>query len=406
MFGKAQKKAIVDDEKIQHLLTRNVEDVFIKESLEKKLKSGKILRVKLGFDPTGPKIHIGRAIILRKLKEFQDLGHIIVFLVGDFTAKIGDPSDKLEKRPMLTDAKIKENLKSYKEQIGKIIDLSKAEFHFNSKWLSKLNFTEIAELAESFSVSQMSNRRNFKERLDKGEEVSLREFLYPLMQGYDSVQLKADVEIGGIDQLFNLKAGRIIQKHFGMVEQDIMTGVMLEGTDGRKMSTSWGNVINILDEPNDMFGKVMAMSDDLIVKYFNCTTDLSLEEVKKIESEIISGVLHPKDAKMKLAGEIVKMFWDEKSAERAKNNFEAVFSGGVAPENIEEVFVNGGSKLVDILLDKKLISSKGEMQRLVGEGAIKNLDGDTKIDNRDFTIQKTMTLKIGKKRFIKVVVKG
>lgn len=406
MFGKVQKKAIVNDEKIQHLLTRNVEDVFIKESLEKKLRSGKILRVKLGFDPTGPKIHIGRAIILRKLKEFQDLGHTIVFLVGDFTAKIGDPSDKLEKRPMLTDSKIRENLKNYKKQIGKIIDLSKAEFHFNSKWLSKLNFTEIAELAESFSVSQMSNRRNFKERLDKGEEVSLREFLYPLMQGYDSVQLKADVEIGGFDQLFNLKAGRIIQKHFGMTEQDIMTGVMLEGTDGRKMSTSWGNVINVVDEPNDMFGKIMAMSDDLIVKYFSCATDLSIEEVKKIESEIVSGVLHPKDAKIMLAQEIVKMFWDEESAVKAKNNFEAVFSGGAAPENIEEVFVNGGSKLVDVLLAQKLISSKGEMQRLVGEGAIKNLDGDIKIDNRDFVVEKTMTLKIGKKRFIKVVAKG
>jgi tyrosyl-tRNA synthetase len=405
MFG-VNKKAIVDEKKIENLLSKNVEEIFIKESLEKKLKSGKVLRVKLGFDPTGPKIHIGRAIVLRKLKEFQDLGHQIVFLVGDFTAKIGDPSDKLEKRPMLTDIKIKENLKQYKQQVGKIIDLKKAEFHYNSKWLSKLTFKEIVELAESFSVSQMSNRRNFKERLERGEEVSLREFMYPLMQGYDSVALNADVEIGGFDQLFNLKAGRIVQKHFGKPEQDILTINMLEGTDGRKMSTSWGNVINILDEPNNMFGKVMAMSDDLIVKYFECATDLPKEEVRKIENEIVVGALHPKDAKMRLAGEIVKMFWGKESAVSAKNNFELVFSGGAAPENIEEVFVNGGSKLVDILLDKKLINSKGEMQRLVGEGAIKNLDGDTKINNRDFSVQKTMTLKIGKKRFIKVVVKG
>jgi tyrosyl-tRNA synthetase len=406
MFGKSNKKAIVDDKKIENLLSKNVEEIFIKESLEKKLRSGKVLRVKLGFDPTGPRIHIGRAIVLRKLKEFQDLGHSIIFLVGDFTAKIGDPSDKLEKRPMLTDVNIAENLKNYKKQVGKILDLKKVEFHYNSKWLSKLTFKEIVELAESFSVSQMSNRRNFKERLDRGEEVSLREFMYPLMQGYDSVALNADVEIGGFDQLFNLKAGRIVQKHFGKPEQDILTINMLEGTDGRKMSTSWGNVINILDEPNDMFGKVMSMSDDLIVKYFNCATDLSKEEVKKIEREIVSGVLHPKEAKMKLAGEIVRMFWDEKSAVSAKNNFESVFSGGAVPENIEEVFINSGSKLVDVLLDKKFISSKSEMQRLVGEGAIKNLESDTKIDNRDFVIEKTITFKIGKKRFIKTVVKS
>lgn len=405
MFGKSNKKAIVDDKKIENLLSKNVEEIFIKESLEKKLRSGKVLRVKLGFDPTGPRIHIGRAIVLRKLKEFQDLGHSIIFLVGDFTAKIGDPSDKLEKRPMLTDVNIAENLKNYKKQVGKILDLKKVEFHYNSKWLSKLTFKEIVELAESFSVSQMSNRRNFKERLDRGEEVSLREFMYPLMQGYDSVALNADVEIGGFDQLFNLKAGRIVQKHFGKPEQDILTINMLEGTDGRKMSTSWGNVINILDEPNDMFGKVMSMSDDLIVKYFNCATDLSKEEVKKIERETVSGVLHPKEAKMRLAGEIVRMFWDEKSAVSAKNNFESVFSGGAAPENIEEVFVGVDSKLVDVLLDKKLITSRSEMQRLVGEGAIKNLEGDVKIDNRDFVIKETITLKIGKKRFIKIIIK-
>src|SRR3989338_5918048 len=217
-----------NDEKIKELLTRGVEDVFVRQSLSDKLQSGKKLRVKLGFDPTGSKIHIGRAIILRKLKAFQDLGHNIIFIVGDFTAIVGDPSDKLEKRPMLTTEAIKENLKTYKKQVGRIIDIDKAEFLFNGKWLSKLGFGEIARLAESFSVSQMANRRNFKDRLDKGEEVSLREFMYPLMQGYDSVMVKADVEIGGFDQLFNLKAGRIIQKHFGQPEQDILTTQMLE----------------------------------------------------------------------------------------------------------------------------------------------------------------------------------
>jgi tyrosyl-tRNA synthetase len=405
MFGLRNEKVNIDEAKIQKLLSKNVEEIFIKESLEKRLRSGKVLRIKLGFDPTGPNIHIGRSLTLRKLKEFQDLGHKIIFIVGDFTAKIGDPSDKLEKRPMLDDAKIKENLKFYKQQVGKILDLKKVEFHYNSKWLSKLNFNEIVSLAESFSVSQMSSRRNFKERLDRGEEVSLREFLYPLMQGYDSVMVDADVEIGGFDQLFNLKAGRIIQKHFGKKEQDIMTLTMLEGTDGRKMSTSWGNVINITDEPNDMFGKVMSMSDDLITKYFKCATDVSNEEVLQIDSGLVSGKLHPKDAKMKLGIEIVKMFYGEEKAIAAKNNFESVFSGGAIPENIEEATVGNNTKLVDVLIDKKLISSKSEMQRLVLEGAIKNTEEDKKIDNREFVLTKTVVLKIGKKRFIKIIVK-
>jgi tyrosyl-tRNA synthetase len=405
MFGLRKEKVNIDGLKIENLLSKNVEEIFVKESLEKRLRSGKVLRIKLGFDPTGPNIHIGRALTLRKLKEFQDLGHKIIFIVGDFTAKIGDPSDKLEKRPMLDDAKIKENLKLYKQQVGKILDLKKVEFHYNSKWLSKLNFNEIISLAESFSVSQMSNRRNFKERLDRGEEVSLREFLYPLMQGYDSVMVNADVEIGGFDQLFNLKAGRIIQKHFGKKEQDIMTLTMLEGTDGRKMSTSWGNVINIIDEPNNMFGKIMSMSDDLIIKYFKCATDVSAEEIYQIDKDLVSGKLHPRDAKIKLGLEIVKMFHGEEKAIAAKNNFESVFSGGAAPENIEEVVVESGKKLVDVLIDKKIISSKSEMQRLVNEGAIKNLGGNLKIENRDFALLETAVFKIGKKRFIKIIVK-
>ena len=194
------------------ILERGVEDVFVKESLISKLKSGEVLRIKLGFDPTGSKIHIGRAILLRKLRAFQELGHKVVFIVGDFTARIGDPSDKLEKRPMLTEKDIVRNLKNYKSQVGKIVDVSKAEFVFNSSWLSKLTLSDISELAESFSVQQMSARRNFKDRLEKGEEISLREFLYPLMQGYDSVMVKSDIEIGGFDQLFNVKAGRTIQK--------------------------------------------------------------------------------------------------------------------------------------------------------------------------------------------------
>jgi tyrosyl-tRNA synthetase len=260
-------------EKIEEILSRGVEDCFVKEDLKKDLLSGRQLRIKFGIDPTGPKIHIGRAIPLRKLRQFQLLGHQIVLIIGDFTAQIGDPSDKLSKRPMLTRELIEENMRDYKAQIGKIIDIDKVEFVYNSDWLRPLGFQEICELAESFTVQQMVARRNFAERIENGEEVSLRELMYPLMQGYDSVAINADVEIGGFDQLFTLKAGRYIQKHYGKKEQNVLTIQMLEGTDGRKMSTSWGNIITVVDEPNDMYGKIMSLKDELIIKYFTLTTD-------------------------------------------------------------------------------------------------------------------------------------
>ena len=239
-------------EKIEEILNRGTEDIIDKKHLKEALLSKKKLNIKFGIDPTGPKIHLGRAVVLRKLKKFQELGHKVILIIGDFTAQIGDPSDKLGKRPMLDAATIKKNLKDYKKSLGKIIDLRRTTFKYNSKWLSKLNLKELALLAESFSVQQMLARRNFKDRYESQGEISLREFLYPIMQGYDSVKIKSDVEIGGFDQLFNLKAGRIIQRHYGQPEQDVLTCQMLEGTDGRKMSTSWGNVINITDEPNDM----------------------------------------------------------------------------------------------------------------------------------------------------------
>jgi len=395
-------KVITDEKKIDEVLSRGVEDIFIKEDLKKKLLSGKQLRVKLGFDPTGSKIHIGRAIVLRKLKAFQDLGHTIVFIVGDFTAQIGDPSDKLEKRPMLTKETIKNNLETYKEQVGKIINLSKAEFYYNSKWLSKLGFQEISELAESFSIQQMSARRNFKDRFEKGEEISLREFLYPLMQGYDSVKVKADVEIGGFDQLFNLKAGKIIQKHYGLPEQDILTTVMLEGTDGRKMSTSWNNVITIIDEPNDMFGKVMALKDDLIIKYFKFCTDLSLSEILEMDNKLKLETVNPRDIKMKLAYEIVRIYHGEGKAKKAEENFVSTFQKREIPEEIEEI--KGSGSLGVVLVLKKIVASMSEWRRLVDEGAVKKLSekGEDKIT--DFKIFATPGVyKIGKRRFIKII---
>jgi tyrosyl-tRNA synthetase len=391
------------EERIKKLLTRGVEDVFVKESLEKKLRSGQTLRIKLGFDPTGAKIHIGRAIILRKLREFQDLGHTIVFLVGDFTAQVGDPSDKLEKRPMLGKEQIQENLKDYKNQVGKIINLDKAEFHYNSEWLGKLGFQEIAELAESFSVQQMIARRNFKDRIETGNEISVREFLYPLMQGYDSVALKADVEIGGFDQLFNVKAGRVVQKHYGMPEQDVLTTMMLEGTDGRKMSTSWGNVINIVDAPNDMFGKIMSLKDELIAKYFLLCTDLSEEDIAAIEEEMKQGA-NPKDYKMRLASEIVTIYHGADAADEAQQNFENTFKKGGVPEDAPVINVKNGSSLGETLVIEKIVESKSEFSRLIKEGAISIVETEEKITDREYILTDDVNLRIGKKRFVKVKI--
>lgn len=389
-----------NEDKINNILENGTEDIFVKESLVKKLKSGKKLRIKLGVDPTSPNVHLGRAIPIRKLRDFQKLGHKVIFIAGDFTAQVGDPSDKLEKRPMLDEAKIKENLKSYKKQVGKIIDLKKADFVYNSKWLSKLSFKEVARLAESFSVSQMSNRRNFKTRLENGDDVSLREFLYPLMQGYDSVVVKADIELGGFDQLFNVKAGRAVQKHFGQEEQDVLTTEMLEGTDGRKMSSSWGNVISLNDEAGDMYGKIMAIQDELISKYFRLCTDLSnteLEEMKQVSES------DPKKAKMKLAREIVTLYHSVVDAENAEKNWEETFSKKGIPENVDSISVEVDKILIDILVENNIVDSKTEARRLFESGAIKDAETQNKLSDINFIPRNNQVIKVGKKRFVKII---
>lgn len=394
-------KIITDEKKIDELLVRGVEDIIVKEELKAALMSGRQLRIKLGVDPTGGKIHIGRAVPLRKLREFQRLGHQVVFIVGDFTAQVGDASDKTEKRPMLTRAQIDENLKDYKSQISKILDISKTEFVYNNDWLSKLTFGELTTLAECFSVQQMLARRNFKDRYEAGKEISLREFLYPIMQGYDSVAVKADVEIGGNDQLFNLKAGRVIQEYYGMPKQSIMTFEMLDGTDGRKMSTSWGNIITIVDEPFDMFGKIMAVHDDLIIKYFMLTTDLSLEEIQNMEIELKNGA-NPKDIKMRLATELVTMYHTEKDAALAKNSWIETFSNKGIPEVIEEIVGGEDKEIVELLLEKEIVASKAEWRRLVEGNAVTDAEGNLITDTKEKV--RNVTLKIGKKRFAKIVV--
>lgn len=393
-----------NNEKIENLLSRNVEEVFDEKHLRAALLSGKKLRVKLGIDPTGQNIHIGRAVVLWKLKEFQDLGHKIVLIIGDFTAQIGDPSDKLEKRPFLSKEQVKANLKNYLSQIGKIIDIKKAEIHYNSEWLKKMTFREVSELAESFTFQQMLERRNFKDRLENHQEISLREGMYPLMQGYDSVAVKADVELGGTDQLFNLLAGRKIQEKYGQKPQDVMTNKMLIGLDGRKMSTSWGNVININDAPEEQFGKVMSVRDNLIASYFEFATDTPKEDIIAFEEEIEAG-MNPKVVKEKLAFEIVKRYHGEKAAKAAAQHFENIFSKRQLPDEIAELKVSAKSILpVDLVMATKVIASKSEARRLILQGGF-DIDGMA-YNNPAMAIKLKggETIRIGKKRFFRVVI--
>src|SRR3989344_4043806 len=366
----------------EELLTRGVSEVIDRHSLEKKLSSGKKLRVKLGIDPTSPNIHIGRAIPLWKLKAFQELGHTAVFIVGDATGVVGDTSDKDSERPMLTQEQVKVNMETYFDKAFKILDPEKTETHYNSEWLSKLGLIELVKMANIFGLHEFESREVIAKRMKAGQRVSFHELLYPLMQGYDSVAVKADVELGGTDQRFNLLTARRIQPLYGQEPQDIIMTKLLEGTDGRKMSSSWGNVINLTDEAKEMFGKVMSIKDELVSKYFELATNISTDEVE----EIIKS--HPKEAKMRLAFEITKIYHGEKSAKDAEESFEETFSKGGIPKDIETVQVSKDTPLVETLLKQGLISSKTEFNRLNKEGAIKEIENGV--------------YRIGKHRFLRI----
>ena len=389
--------------KIKEILFKGVEEIIEKESLLKKLKSGKKLRIKHGIDPTGPKIHLGRASVLWKLRAFQNLGHQIVLIIGDFTAQIGDASDKTAMRRPLSDKEIKENMEDYIGQINKILNVKKDELHYNSKWLNKLTMHDLLSLAMKFTAQQMIQRRNFKERWDEGKPIGVHELLYPLFQGYDSVMVKADIEIGGTDQLFNLKVGREIQKMFNQSPQDIITFKMLLGLDGEKMSTTRGNVINITDKPNDIYGKIMSMKDGLIGDYFELTTPLPLEEIEKIKKELKNKEVNPRDLKAKLARTIVNLYYNEKTAEEAEREFNRIFKEKKLPS---EILVFKTKKkiypLLDLLFDSKLVSSKSEAKRVVLQGGVKINEKVEKDWRKKVEIKKGMVIQIGKRKFLKI----
>lgn len=386
--------------KIKELLTRGVAEVISQEDLEKKLKSGTPLRIKLGIDPTSPNIHLGRSIPLLKLRDFQKLGHKIVFIIGDFTGLIGDTSDKDSERPMLTEETVKENLKTYIDQASKIINTAEAEIHYNSKWLGKLGYMEIGRQADVFSINDFISRENIAKRLSEGKRVSLREVMYPLMQGYDSVEIKADVEIGGTDQRFNILAGRDLQRMYGQEPQNIVMNPLIEGLDGRKMSSSYGNTINLFDTPNDMFGKIMTVNDDLIIKYFTMLTRVPLDEISGYETEIKSGV-NPRDIKIKLGHALVTMYHSKEDADKAVEYFVNTFTKKEIPTEMPDFTPKSGDyNIVSILIESGLAPSKGEARRLLDQSGIK-INGEA-ITDANYTVPTGVVLQKGKIHFVRV----
>ncbi|MDD5596177.1 MAG: tyrosine--tRNA ligase [Candidatus Omnitrophica bacterium] len=365
----------------------------LKKKLEKSIASKKPLVIKAGFDPTAPDIHLGHTVLLRKMRQFQDLGHKVVFLIGDFTGRIGDPSGRNEKRKQLSKEEVVKNAATYKKQASKILDIDKLEIVFNSDWFEKMSVLDILNLTAHATVSQILARADFKKRLAKGEDISLLEFMYPILQGYDSVKLEADIELGGTDQIFNLLVGRDIQKDFNQEEQVVITMPLLEGTDGiQKMSKSYGNYIGINDSAKEIFGKVMSISDGLMIKYYELLTDVDILEVKK---------MHPKEAKMHLAEEIISQYHSREDALAARAEFERVFSQKELPGDITVYKADSSQTVMNILLKSGLVKSGNEARRLLKQGAV--FFNDAKVEKETFVPEKEGVLKVGNRRFLKIV---
>ena len=380
------------------------EDEF-KKKLEKSVATNTPLIVKLGLDPTAPDIHLGHTVVLRKLKLFQDFGHKVIILIGDFTARIGDPTGKSVTRPPLTEEQVITNAKTYQEQIFKVLDPEKTEVRFNSEWLSKLDFADVLKLASKYTVARMLERDDFHKRYTEGRPISIHEFMYPLMQGYDSIALKADVEFGGTDQTFNLLMGRHLQGEDGMPEQTIITMPILEGLDGvQKMSKSLGNYIGISEAPAEMYGKAMSIPDELMMRYFMLVTDMSIEEQEQLSKDLESGAAHPRDVKMKLAHTIVRLYHGEEAANFGQGEFVRVFQKHAMPTDIPEYKVAITEEPIfvpQLLSDAGLTASNGEARRSIKAGAFK-IDGE-KCNEEHVVLKDGMVLQVGKRKFIKIV---
>ncbi len=388
------------------ILKRGVEDFLPEADFIKKLQTGKPLRIKLGMDPTAPDLHLGHTVIINKLKQFQDIGHEILFLIGDFTAMIGDPTGKSATRPPLTEDEIKINAKTYQAQIFKILDAEKTQVMFNSTWMKNMTSAEMITLAAQYNVARMLERDDFNQRYKAGQSIAIHEFLYPLVQGYDSVAMRADVELGGTDQKFNLLVGRELQKAYRQPQQCILTMPILEGLDGvQKMSKSLGNYIGIFDSPDDMFGKIMSISDDLMWRYFDLLSFRSLTDIQGLQQAAEAGK-NPRDIKFELAEELITRFHDKNAAIKAREAFIARFQKGQLPDEIPEktLTVNEQLGIANIMKDAGLVASTSEGYRMIKQGAVK-IDGE-KISDKGLKLNKGFAgiIQVGKRRIVKITL--
>ena len=403
------KLTMSQEQKIQEVLTMGVENVYPdKESFKKLLKSGKKIRLYCGFDPTAPSLHIGHAIQIKKLAQFQALGHEVIFLIGDFTGMIGDPTDKSKTRPRLTREQLLKNSENYKKQAGKILDFSgenPAKIMHNSEWNDKLSFVDLIELSSNFTIQQMLARDMFKKRMQDGKDLHLHEFLYPLAQAYDSVAMDVDLEIGGNDQMFNMLCGRTLMRKVKDKEKFVLTTKLLVDPKGDKMGKTTGNMITLDEKPNEMFGQIMSWTDGLIVPGLELCTDIPMEEINQIEQDMKEDKLNPRDAKAKLAKEIISIHYSGKEAEQAEKEFEKVFKEKEKPAEIEVYKINKSKqKIINILFDSKLVSSKGEAKRLIEQGGVKINNKKVKDYNQEIEIKDGTIIQAGKRKFIKIKI--
>ncbi|RLE07179.1 tyrosine--tRNA ligase [Candidatus Aerophobetes bacterium] len=400
----------MDAERQLELIKKNTVEIIREEELLERIKSKGSLKIKYGVDPTSPDIHLGHSVVLRKLKCFQDLGHKVILVIGDFTARVGDPSGRTSTRKPLSSEEIKVNARTYEEQVFKILDPERTQVVFNSRWLSSLRLSDVLKLASQCTVARILERDDFTKRYQNESPIGLHEFLYPLMQAYDSVALKADVEIGGTDQKFNLLMGRQIQKSYAQPPQVIITMPILEGTDGRqKMSKSLGNYIGVTEPPDQMYGKVMSIPDELIFKYFRLLTPLSEEEIALREKALKEGKLHPKEAKKELARQIVTLYWGKDSAEEEEKRFEAVFSRREIPEELPCFFLDsakikeGRVWIVRLLQLTGMVQSRSEARRLILQGGVRWDGKKIKDVNLEVHLDDEHILQVGKRKFLKII---
>lgn len=382
-----------------------IEEKELREKLIKSEKENKPLIVKLGLDPSAPDIHLGHTVVLRKMKQLQDLGHQVILLIGDFTGKIGDPTGKSKTRKVLTTEQVMENAKTYKEQILKVLDPEKTIVRFNSEWLGELKFDEVVRLAATTTVARMLEREDFKKRYENQQAISVHEFFYPLMQGYDSVALHADIELGGTDQRFNLLMGRTLQRDFGQEAQSVIMLPLLEGLDGvNKMSKSLGNYIGIDEDAGIMFQKAMEIPDELIIKYYNLVTDVHPDVVEQIEIDMKNGK-NPRDVKIDLANEIVTLYHGEEKSKQAEERFKSVFQQGQIPNDILTVeALKDNFDFAGIIVENKIANSKSDLRRLMTQGGVK-VNGEKLLDARGVDFDDELVVQVGKKKFIKIILK-